>query len=328
MKTQIIFLLLFFAIGSSFQSSVRKTDFKTLKFLSAISGSKTIAGIHNREPNAIPDQWTNEVFKLTGKYPSLWSGDFLFQEENIANQQTMIDEALKQWQKGAIVNIMWHACNPALNEPCSWNKEGVLSHLSDEQWKEITTDGTVLNKEWKSRVDEVSIYLKYLQDRGVEVLWRPMHEMNQGVFWWGGRPGPDGTRKLFQMLHDYMTNKKGLTNLVWIWDIQDFETLESDAEQYNPGDEYWDILALDVYDGKSGFSRENYDIIVKASKGKPIAIGECAIIPTVDDLINQPKWTFFMGWSELEFEKNSQELIKSIHTAENVITLDEMPGWN
>ncbi|MGQ8335530.1 glycoside hydrolase family 26 protein [Sunxiuqinia sp. A32] len=305
----------------------KERSFKTLDFLYEISGSKTIAGIHNREPNANPDQWTNEIHRLTGKYPGLWSGDFLFQEENIENRQTMIDEAVTQWEKGAVINIMWHTCSPALNEPCGWNKEGVLSHLSDEQWKELTTDGTPLNKEWKSRVDEISGYLEYLQNKGVEVLWRPMHEMNQGVFWWGGRPGPEGTLKLFQMLHDYMTNEKGLTNLIWVWDIQDFGTLAADAISYNPGDEYWDVLALDVYDDKSGYSEEKYNIIVEAAKGKPIAIGECQKIPTVEQLKDQPKWTFFMGWSELEVERNTEEQIKKVHDAENVLTLDEMPGW-
>ncbi len=34
-------------------------------------------------------------------------------------------------------------------------------------------------------MDEVSVHLDWLQDNGVEVLWRPLHEMNQGVFWWG-----------------------------------------------------------------------------------------------------------------------------------------------
>lgn len=327
MNRKLFSTLLVVVLSLNFSFSQNTKGFKTLEFLYKISGSKTVAGIHNREPNAIPNQWTNEVFKTTGKYPGLWSGDFLFQDENIAHRQTMIDEAVKQWQKGAIVNIMWHACNPALNEPCGWDKEGVLSHLSDEQWKELTTDGTALNKEWKSRVDEVSYYLKQLQDKGVEVLWRPMHEMNQGVFWWAGRPGPDGTPKLFRMLHDYMTNEKGLKNLIWIWDIQDFGTLASDALEYNPGDAYWDVLALDVYDEKSGFSKEKYEIIKKAAAGKPMATGECAVIPTLEVLLDQPEWTFFMGWSELEFKQNKEDLIQRVHQAENVITLDEMPGW-
>jgi mannan endo-1,4-beta-mannosidase len=222
---------------------------------------------------------------------------------------------------------MWHACNPALSQPCGWDDKGVLSKLTEEQWTELVTNDTPLNKKWKVMMDEVSIYLKQLKDNGVEVLWRPLHEMNQGVFWWGGRPGANGTRKLYQLTHDYMKNTKGLTNLIWVWDMQDFSNLESDLTAYNPGASYWDIAALDVYEDGTGYSNAKYQAMVKISGGKPIAIGECQKLPTAAQLAAQPKWTFFMGWSELQFEKNTLEEIKSVHLTTNTLTLDELPGW-
>ncbi len=321
-------LIVFFAGGVFTARAQNIARYKVLNYLYAISGKKTIAGIHNREPSASPARWTNKVDSVTGHYPGLWSGDFLFEQDNIDNRQLMINEALREWKKGAVINIMWHACNPAMLEPCGWDSKGVLSKLNDEQWKEITTDGTPLNKAWKQRVDEICVYLQFLKDNGVEVLWRPMHEMNQGVFWWGGRPGPNGTLKLYQMMHDYMTNVKKLDNLIWIWDIQDFGSLANDAKVYNPGVKYWDVAALDVYDDKTGYSLEKYNIMQSVSNGKPIAIGECQKFPSAQKLFAQPKWTFFMCWSELEFSANTVDEIKAIHTAPNVLTLDKMPGWN
>jgi mannan endo-1,4-beta-mannosidase len=303
-----------------------KHSFQSLEYLYKISGNHTISGIHNREPNATPDRWTNELFTVTGKYPGLWSGDFLFQQDNIDNRHMMIDEAWKQWKKGALINIMWHACNPVLSEPCGWDSAGVLSKLTDAQWTELTTEGTSLNKRWKSRVDEICLYLQELKEKAVEVIWRPMHEMNQGVFWWGGRPGPDGTARLFRMLHDYMVKEKGLTNLIWVWDMQDFRTLAEDIRSYDPGNDYWDIAALDVYD-KSGFTADKYDIMLSVTGNKPMAIGECDRLPTVQQLISQPRWAFFMGWSELEFSANTAEALRDLHHATNIITLDKMPGW-
>jgi mannan endo-1,4-beta-mannosidase len=304
-----------------------ETGFKTLNYLYRISGTRTIAGIHNREPNSDPTQWTDEIFTMTGKYPGLWSGDFLFQDQNIKDRQIMVDEAVNQWNNGAIVNLMWHACNPALAEPCEWNQDGVLSKMSDEQWNDLLTDGTAINNKWKSMMDDVATYLQFLEDRGVEVLWRPLHEMNQGAFWWGGRPGANGTRKLYQLTHDYFTHTKGLSNLIWVWDVQDFETLATDVVNYNPGDEYWDVLALDLYDGGTGYSTLKYTTVVNAAKGKPIAIGECQDLPTIADLIAQRKWTFFMSWSELTFSHNTPEEIKTLYKGQYINTLDEMPGW-
>ncbi|QCR21009.1 glycoside hydrolase [Pontibacter sp. SGAir0037] len=303
------------------------TPFKTLRYLYSISGDKTVAGMHNREPNATPARWTEQIKTVTGKYPGLWSGDFLFQAENINNRQTMVNEALAQWRKGAIINIMWHACNPALSQPCGWDNNGVLSSLSDEQWAELITDGTSLNNRWKAMMDEVSVYLQFLEDNGVEVLWRPLHEMNQGAFWWGGRPGPNGTRKLWQITYDYMTQTKGLSNLIWVWDIQDFGSLANDVNTYNPGDAYWDVVALDVYDDGSGFTMAKYNAVASVAGNKPMAIGECQKLPSAAQLAAQPRWTFFMGWSELVFEKNSETEILHLHLSPRVITLDEMPGW-
>ena len=324
-----IALLLLFALTGTL-TMVRAQDkpsFKTLKLLYHITGSKTIAGIHNREPNTNPARWTNAIDSVTGKFPGLWSGDFLFEKENINNRQLMVNEAIRQWGMGSVINIMWHSCNPAMLEPCGWDSKGVLSKLTDEQWKELTTEGSALNRKWIERVDEVAVYLQELKEKGVEVVWRPMHEMNQGAFWWGGRPGPDGTLKLYQMLHDYLTNVKNLTNLIWVWDIQDFGSLANDSKVYNPGDKYWDIAALDVYDDKSGYTQEKYNIMVSVSNGKPIAIGECQKLPTSEQLKIQPGWTFFMGWSELELSMNTTEQLRAIHHANNVITLDQMPGW-
>jgi mannan endo-1,4-beta-mannosidase len=302
------------------------TSFKTLNYLVKISGLQTVSGIHNREPNAKPSVWTDSIHTTTGKYPALWSGDFLFQQDNINNRQVMINQAVTQWGNGSIVHLMWHACNPALAEPCGYDSNGVLSKMTDQQWSDLFTSGTTINTQWRSMMDEVCIYLQQLKDKNIEVLWRPLHEMNQGSFWWGGRPGPNGTLKLYQQMHDYMTKTKGLTNLIWIWDMQDFGTLSNDVTVYNPGADYWDIAALDVYDG-SGYTTAKYNTMVSVAQGKPIAIGECSVLPTATILTQQPKWTFFMSWSELTYTSNSTTQIQQLYNSANVITRDKMPGW-
>ena len=314
-------LLLVFLIGC--KSAGEAQQFQVLDYLYSISGERTVAGQHNREPNADPDRWTEFIYKTTGKYPALWSGDFLFQQENIDERWTMIFEAEKQWNKGAIINIMWHACPPDEGEPCGWDPGLLNAQLSDSQWKELITDGSPLNKIWKSRMDEVAVYLEYLKRKGVEVLFRPLHEMNQGLFWWGGRPGPNGTAKLYQLTHDYMVKEKGLTNLVWVWDMQD---MSRDFDSYNPGEQYWDVFAFDVYE--DGFNQSWYDYILPIVGDKPMAIGECSKLPAPEMLAKQNRWTFFMPWAELVKEENSIQEIKKIYSNQRIITLEEMPGWS
>lgn len=295
---------------------------KVLKYLYSISGNKTLSGQHNKEPNAEPLKWTEFINQTTGKYPALWSGDFLFQQENMDARWTMIHEAKKQWEKGAVINLMWHACPPDEGEPCGWDPGLLNAQLDDNQWKELVTDGTPLNETWKRRMDEIAIYLQFLEDNGVEVLFRPLHEMNQGKFWWGGRPGPDGTALLYRIVHDYFTSVKGLTNLVWVWDMQD---MSRDFESYNPGNKYWDVFGFDVYD--NGYDDSWYNYILPIAGNKPIAIGECAKLPSPAVLAAQPRWVFFMPWAELVKESNTAKEITEIYKNPRVITLDEMPGW-
>jgi len=303
-------------------SIVQKQSFQTLNFLKNISGKYTLAGQHNKEPNSDPDKWTRFIKETTGTYPALWSGDFLFQQENIDNRWKMIHEAKKQWELGAVINLMWHACPPDQGEPCGWDPGLLRAQLDDEQWAELLTDGSSLNKKWKARMDDIAVYLQYLEDNGVEVLFRPFHEMNQGLFWWGGRPGPEGTAKLYRLTHDYFTATKGLSNLIWVWDMQD---MSRDFEAYNPGSSYWDVFGFDIYD--TGYDISWYEYILPIVGDKPMAIGECSKLPGPEVLENQTRWVFFMPWAELVEQSNTVEQIIEIYKHPAVISRDEMPGW-
>ncbi|MGO4547103.1 discoidin domain-containing protein [Paenibacillus sp. 2TAB23] len=291
-----------------------------LDYINSISGSKTVIGIHNREPNATPAVQTNAVTNITGRYPGLWSGDFLFSSSDISNRWTMIYEAKKQWDNGAIVNIMMHVTPPTQSDSGNWNG-GVVSSLSNAQWTDLITNGGALNQAWKARLDNYAQYLQYLEDQNVTVLFRPFHEMNQGIFWWAGRPGANGTAALYRLTHDYLENTKGLSNLVWVWDMQD---LDLNWSVYNPGSSYWDIFALDVYN-PDGFTTAKYNAALAVAGNKPIAIGECDKLPTASQLLAQPRWTFVMSWAELTFSSNTNAQIQALYGASNVITRDELP---
>lgn len=301
--------------GSGTQASTGVLD-----YIKSISGKQTVIGMHNREPNATPAVQTEKIKSITGKYPGLWSGDLLFSANDVNNRWNMIYEAKKQWDNGAIVQVMMHVTPPTQADAGNW-EGGVVSHLSDTQWKDLTTNGGTLNKAWKARLDNYAQYLQYLKDNNVTVLFRPFHEMNQGVFWWAGRPGSTGTAELYRLTHDYLVKTKGLTNLVWVWDMQD---LDLNWNVYNPGSAYWDIFALDVYN-PDGFTTQKYNTALSVANGKPIAIGECDVLPTPSQLAAQPKWAFAMSWAELTFEKNTNAQIQTVYNASNVITRDELP---
>lgn len=296
---------------------------KTLTYLNGIRGRRTVAGIHNREPNSDPTRWTNWVNGQTGRYPGLWSGDFLYSGGDISSRGIMIRQAAEQWRQGAVVTLMYHMCPPSQGESCGW-EGGIKSRLSDTQWSDLVTDGGSLNKVLKQRLGNIAVHLRSLRDQGVEVLFRPFHEMNQAAFWWGGRKGPDGTARLFRTTRDYLVDSLGLTNLYFVWSVQD---LDWNFQDYNPGDEYWDVMSLDFYNG-DGFTSGKYNAMLDIAGSRPIAIGETDRVPSSAVLKAQPAWTYFCGWSELTQQSNTAAQIKDSYAGELTVSRDEMPGWD
>ena len=103
------------------------------------------------------------------------------------------------------------------------------------------------------------------------------------------------------------------------------QDLSRDFEDYNPGDDYWDVFAFDIYD--QGFNSSWYMYILPIVGDKPMAIGECAKLPGSAVLASQPRWVFFMPWAELVKDANTTEAIQTLYNNPRIITLDEMPGW-
>jgi mannan endo-1,4-beta-mannosidase len=129
------------------------------------------------------------------------------------------------------------------------------------------------------------------------------------------------------MTRDYLEKEKGLDNIIWVWDMQDLGSSygnnyqtpydSTDWQQFNPGNDYWDIFALDIYDNSGGtYTAEKYRRAKETAGGKPFAIGECFKLPnqTGDfSLAEQPEWVFFMPWGRDTWEHNSQQQIREAY---------------
>ena len=84
---------------------------------------------------------------------------------------------------------------------------------------------------------------------------------------------------------------------------------------FNPGLQYCDILATDAY---SGYPQSHHDELAALAQGKPMALGEVGTAPAPAILKQQPKWIWFMIWTDF-FDNNNKreellELFKDPHT--------------
>ncbi|HEY0759399.1 MAG TPA: glycosyl hydrolase [Acidisarcina sp.] len=293
-----------------------------LREIDEISGHYTLTGQHNF-PNHV-SRWSDRVYDLTGKYPALFGEDFGFSggedKDSTEGRPSMIQEVERQYRKGAVIALCWHAVKPTEDEPVTF-RDSVQGHLTNFEWNELLTPGTALNARWLAQTDVIAGYLKELQDAGVPVLFRPFHEMNGNWFWWGGRPGPHGSAQLYHMLYDRYVNYHHLNNLIWVWNVNSPGGNAGELAGYDPGHEFADIYAIDIY---GEFKQDYYDQMLALAGNKPVALAEVGVMPTLEVIAKQPRWAYFMMWSG-SAEGNPPELLQANFHAPNLLTLGDPP---
>ena len=291
-----------------------------LNYLYSISGKYTLTGQHNF-PNMIA-RYTDRAYDLTGKYPALYGQDFGFSggedKDSIEARPALIEEVERQYRNGAVIALTWHSVRPTSDEPVTF-RENVQSHLTDFEWSELLTPGTDLNKRWCAQVDVIAGYLKQLQDAHVPVLFRPYHEMNGNWFWWGGRPGKNGSLALYRQIFDRFVNVHHLDNLIWVWNVNIPGGSVGPVDDYFPGLNYADVLTIDDY---QEFKQEYYDQMLALAGTKPIALGEVGALPTLEVFKAQPRWTYFMIWSDYVDFATPLDQLQAVFGAPNMLVRD------
>lgn len=292
-----------------------------LAYLNSISGQGIITGQHNY-PN-VGARWTDRAYDLTGKYPGLYGQDFGFSggddKDSVLGRPGMIEEAERQYKNGSVIALTWHEVRPTDDEPVTF-RDSVQGHLMDYEWHELLTPGSALYNRWCAQVDVVAGYLRQLRDAHVPVLFRPYHEINGNWFWWTGRPGKDGSAALYRQIYDRFVNVHHLDNLVWVWNVNAPNPDWVPIAEYYPGAQYADVVSMDIY---GEFKQEFYESMLALAAGKPIALAEVGTLPSVDVLDKQPKWTYFMSWSELVEASNSVDLLNSVYRSPQALNRDD-----
>jgi mannan endo-1,4-beta-mannosidase len=307
-----------------------------LQMLHDISGKYTLTAQHNF-PNT---KSRNSEFaaKYIGKTPAIFASDFGFAKagdtDSYLARPDIVQEAIRQYRRGSLVAMCWHAVPPTADEPVTFrplpgadpNKlASVQGRLTDEQFKAVLTPGTPLYEHWCTQVDAIAGFLKQLQDAHVPVLWRPYHEMNGDWFWWGGRIGEYGTVALYRQLFDRMVNHHHLNNLIWVWSMDRVHNPQMEHAKYFPGINYVDVLALDVYG--NDFAQSYYDSLVALSEGKPVVLDEVGNAPPPEILQKQPRWAYYGIWTGMVRNTSRKQYDVLMHDP-RILNLEDPAYWD
>lgn len=290
------------------------------KALWTISGEKILsATVANVDWNI---REAENVHEWTGQWPALNVFDFInAHASKDVNPKGWLDYSditvAKEWAAaGGLVGAMWHwnvPSNNGVDWTCSPGSQ--LKETSFDVEKIMDTKSAEY-KQAIRQMDQIAGYLKQMQQAGITVVWRPLHEAAGNIyeysggkawFWWGAK-GAEPYKHLWRLMYDRFVNYHGLNNLIWVWTSQ-----VKDADFY-PGDEYVDVIGRDNYYCLQYPVTKEYKTLQEQYPNKLIALAECGNGDDVEMSYLGNIWkegarfAWFMTWYDYDYnDGNSDE---------------------
>jgi mannan endo-1,4-beta-mannosidase len=239
----------------------------------------------------------SDVKDVTGDYPAVYGWD-LGNLENADNSNNIdgvpfnkMKKFIKEgYERGGVITISWHLKSPFGYPKGAWD----------------TTHGTVtsvlpgganneLFKEWLDKAAGYFLSLKGSKGELIPVLFRPYHELTGNWFWWCKNAcSEEEFKTLWRYTVYYLKEVKKVHNLLYVYNVADFDTKEDLLKRY-PGDDVVDMISFDSYqyndpakdDGFLKMIDKRLTVLerVAAEKNKLFAFGE-----TGYEAIPYPTW--------------------------------------
>ncbi|MDE6708471.1 MAG: glycoside hydrolase [Oscillospiraceae bacterium] len=331
-----------------------------MTYLSSVYGKHILSGqqeIYMNGPHDVEQEF-NYIQEKTGKLPAIRGFDYgnftcpAFGSDD-GSTQRMIEWA----KKGGICTVSFHLNVPTdfasytIGDRIDWGQT-TYSEKTDFSPEKAATPGTKENQYYLQALDTLAEEFSKVQDLNIPILFRPLHEAEGGGgesgswFWWG-REGSKAYRQLWLYTYQYLTEEKGIHNLIWEWNSYDFST----SANWYPGDEYVDIIGYDKYnctvynaDGSATVVHNDsaipdifYSIMNRYNNTKMVAMAECDSFSTLENLTTEKAgWLYFLPWydggsDDINFlsnpKFNTEEDLITLYQSDYCITLDELPKF-
>jgi len=298
-------------------------------FLKENFGIKVLSGTAAAHSTNINEAiWVHDQ---TGKWPAITCFDFIdhtWKDQNWVNYSAPFTLGQDWWNNNGIVSLMWHWRDPL-------TKSGSMYTYSSSNTSGTTFDlskiADTTSNEYKAMIvdlDVIAGYLKEFKNANIPVLWRPLHEASGTWFWWGAK-GPEPCKTLWKLMYNRFVKVHGLNNLIWVWTSD----VAEDATTWYPGDDYVDIIGMDIYPGENQHQSQyfSFNKIREMFGGrKLITLSECGSIPDPNLMkLNGDMWSYFMPWNgdyTRSDAHNGANWWKAFFANDLVVTRDEMPN--
>ena len=308
-----------------------------LSFLTDNFGKYVITGQYASDSS---NKELDLIYQTTGKYPVIRFAAMHNSGESFDSTFKDIDACTDWHRKGGIVGLMWYWEAPG-KKPSVYSKETdfdltkavtdiKLAELKQEEIRELYASGKITQECYGILydIDNMAGQLLQLKNKGIPVLWRPLHEGYGDWFWWGAG-GTDAYKWLWQLMYERFTKYFELDNLIWVWNGQSKSTLVSQNT--------FDIASLDIYLDKDKEYGSRYEQFLAmqniVGKRKLIALSACSSVPDIDaSFRDNSVWSFFGLWygkyltdkdGEFSDEYTDKDAFIRAYNSDGALTLDE-----
>ena len=327
------------------------TTKRLFSYLCDVYGEKTLTGQFSESADAME---AKAIYGATGQMPAIMGFDLMNYTSCYAHylpsnvQKLKTTQNIIDWVKtdGGIATVTWHWYAPVqfikddkwtssfrttslhtkatADHPIYFSLKNIMGGQDEAGYNALIKD-----------IDMIAAQLKILQNNGVTVLWRPLHEAGGNEtalswFWWG--QDKDSYLKLWKLVYDRLTDVHDLNNLIWVWNGQN--------PDWYPGDNYCDIIGWDVYpepfDYTASSNRFWQSTDYPDKHNKIVTLSENGTMPSLDQMIaNNTMWSYFCTWSgeyviksSTTFAENytSKAVVNALYNSDKTITLSELPS--
>lgn len=189
----------------------------------------------------------SDIKEVTGDYPAVYGWELGHLElDSLANLDGVPFASMKKmiaagYERGGVITISWHFTN-ALTGKSAWDAvPGTVAAI---------LPGGNKHALYISWLDKVAAFMHDLKDKNgdaIPVIFRPFHELNGSWFWWGKNLcTPEEIKALYQFTETYLRDTKKVHNLLYAFNTDRFKE-EADYLERFPGDQWVDIIGLDIY---------------------------------------------------------------------------------
>lgn len=176
---------------------------------------------------------------VTGSHPAVLGSDFHYYLEKDATERSYHAEAVKwAFQQGYVITFDWHLSGRGTT---TYEYQAETKDLVNNIVNDLNGDRAWYYGELDKVIDIINNDL-VVNGEKIPIVFRPLHEMNGGWFWWGSQATtPANYIQFYQMVVSYV--KERTNTVLFCWSPNTPTNFD-----YYPGDEFVDVLGVDAYE--------------------------------------------------------------------------------